>query len=204
MGLSELYRNLFGLTDEPLIQRLMELGEIRRLKKGHILYQEGERPTKVNFLLQGLLRGYFLDAGGRDITDCFAFEPGAPASACIALGEQATINVEALEDSQVLELPIAPLMELLEEWPQLYRLYSNLLLNALKCHWEVKAAMYQYDAMERYQWFLQAYPGLYHRVSGKHIASFLGMTQVTLSRLRRTLRENGQLQIAEGEGWHSN
>lgn len=200
MGLSELYRDLFGLTDEPLIQRLIELGEIHRLKKGHALYREGERPVKMSFLLQGLLRGYFLDAGGRDITDCFAFEPGAPANASIVLGEPAAINVEALEDSQVLELPINPLMELLEEWPQLYRLYSVFLHRALKCHWEVKAAMYQYDAMERYQWFLKAYPGLHHRVSGKHIASFLGMTQVTLSRLRRILRENGQLQTAEGEG----
>lgn len=199
MGLSELYCDLFGLTDEPLIQRLTQLGEIRRLKKGRALYREGERPAKVGFLVQGLLRGYFLDAGGRDITDCFAFEPGAPANASIVLGEPASINVEALEDSQVLELPIVPLLELMEEWPQLYRLYSAFLQKALKCHWEVKAAMYQYDAMDRYQWFLRAYPGLHHRVSGKHIASFLGMTQVTLSRLRRILRESGQLQIAQGE-----
>lgn len=59
--------------------------------------------------------------------------------------------------------------------------------------------MYQHAAMERYQWFLQAYPGLCYQVSGKQIASFLGMTQVTLSRLRRAMREAGQLQAAEGE-----
>ena len=79
------------------------------------------------------------------------------------------------------------------------RLYSGFLMDALRRLWEVKAAMYQYDAMERYRWFMQAYPNLCSHVSGKHIASFLGMTQVTLSRLRRTLREAGQLQAAEEE-----
>lgn len=199
MSLAELYRDLFGLSDEQLIRQLTELGEVRPVKKGHLLYREGEVPSKLTFLLQGLLRGYFLDASGRDITDCFAFKPGTPATAGVALGDSATISIEALEDSQVLELPMSSVLELMEEYPQLYRLYSTFLLEALKCHWEVKAAMYQYTAMERYQWFLRTYPGLYHQVSGKHIASFLGMTQVTLSRLRRAMREAGQLQAAEGE-----
>ena len=45
--------------------------------------------------------------------------------------------------------------------------------------------------MERYQWFLARYPGLISTVNNKHIASFLGMTPVTLSRLRRQVREQG-------------
>lgn len=199
MDLPELYRHLLGLSDQSLIHRLVERSELRNLKKGHLLYREGEVPVKLTFLIQGLLRGYFLDAGGRDITDCFAFEPGAPAVACIALGEPATISIEALDDSLVMEVPISLVLELLEEYPQLYRAYSGFLLDALKRHWAVKAAMYQYDAMERYRWFMRAYPDLYHHVSGKHVASFLGMTQVTLSRLRRTLREAGQLQSQEEE-----
>ena len=197
MGVSEIYRGLLGLSDEGLIGRLEQESEVRLLKKGQLLYREGELPAKLTFLLRGLLRGYFLDAGGRDITDCFAFRPGAPVTAGISLGEPASINVEALTDSQILELPMARVLELLEEQPQLYRLYSGFLQEAFRRHWEVKAAMYQYDATERYQWFLRAYPGLHREVSGKHIASFLGMTQVTLSRLRRALRESGRLQAAE-------
>lgn len=187
------FRELLGLTDEALVHRLAEVSEIRQLKKGWVLYREGERPTRLTFLMQGLLRGYFLDAGGRDITDCFTFRPGGPAVACIALGEPSSISIEALADSLVLELPMEEVLLLLEEYPQqLYRLYTQLLLEALRRHWEVKVVMYQYNAMERYQWFLRAYPGLNEQVSGRHIASFLGMTQVTLSRLRRTLREAGK------------
>lgn len=199
MDLPEIYRSLFGLTDQSLIQRLTERGELRKVKKGHLLYREGELPSRLTFLIQGLLRGYFLDAGGRDITDSFTFKPGAPATPCIALGEPAIISLEALTESLVLELPMSLALELMEEYPQLHRLYSGFLQDALRRHWEVKAAMYQYDAMERYRWFMQAYPNLCSHVSGKHIASFLGMTQVTLSRLRRTLREAAQLQTAGEE-----
>ena len=63
MDLPELYHHLFGLSDQSLIQRLTEWGELRNVKKGHLLYREGETPTKRTCLVQGLLRGYFLDAG---------------------------------------------------------------------------------------------------------------------------------------------
>ena len=91
-------------------------------------------------------------------------------------------------------------MELLDKEPELLRIYNMLLTNALRYHWSMKALMYQYSAMERYQWFLKYYPGLIERVSGKHVASLLGMTSVTLSRLKRVIREGRASQEADGRG----
>ena len=62
----------------------------------------------------------------------------------------------------------------------------------MRVHWEIKTITTQHTAIERYQWFLKAYPGLIDHVSNKHIASFLGMTPVTLSRLRRAIREGSK------------
>lgn len=193
MQAMELFRDILGLTDENLVQDLAALATSIALKKGEFLYREGEPADKISFLSHGLLRGYFLDTNGRDITDCFVFGYGTPVMASIDPREPTVVNMEALTDCAMLQLPIAPIMELVEEHAQVCRLYTHFLLQSLKRHWEVKSAMYQYDATQRYQWFLSAYPGLHQQVSGKHIASFLGMTQVTLSRLRRSLRENGQL-----------
>ena len=72
------------------------------------------------------------------------------------------------------------------------QLYANLVLRSAKRHWEIKTVLYQYTATQKYQWFLQAYPELICHVSGRHIASFLGMTPVTLSRLKRTLHEQAR------------
>lgn len=189
MKAEEFYRKSFQLSDETELQRLTEITELVHLRKGERICQEGERQNKVTFLLRGLLRGYFLDANGRDITDCFVFQYGTPAMACLALEEPSTITIEAIAESDVLSLPMQAVLDLLERRPELYQVYNRFLLAALQTHWEVKTIMYQYPALQRYQWFLRTYPGLSEQVSGKHIASFLGMTQVTLSRLRRAIRE---------------
>ena len=189
MKAEEFYRKSFQLSDETELQRLTEITELVHLRKGERICQEGERQNKVTFLLRGLLRGYFLNANGRDITDCFVFQYGTPAMACLALEEPSTITIEAIAESDVLSLPMQAVLDLLERRPELYQVYNRFLLAALQTHWEVKTIMYQYPALQRYQWFLRTYPGLSEQVSGKHIASFLGMTQVTLSRLRRAIRE---------------
>lgn len=52
----------------------------------------------------------------------------------------------------------------------------------------MKQVLAQCTALQRYQWFLEEYPGIIDQVNNKYIASFLGMTPVSLSRLRRELR----------------
>ena len=73
--------------------------------------------------------------------------------------------------------------------------YNRYLLKALNVHWELKTMIGQESAMVRYHLFMKTYPGLVDHVRDKYVASFLGMTPVTLSRLRRKLREGGD----EGE-----
>ena len=189
MRADEFYADVFRLSDKELIRRLASKTKQKNVKKGEIIAQEGEVQSWVYFLVSGVLRGFFLDAKGRDITDCFAFQCGDPAVSCIQFGEPSFVSIEALVDSELLGIPVFDLMELVNNSPQLLQVYNGLLTNALRYHWSMKALMYQYTAMERYQWFLKYYPGLIERVSGKHVASLLGMTSVTLSRLKRAIRE---------------
>ena len=72
---------------------------------------------------------------------------------------------------------------------ELTEVYNRLLMAALDRHWEIKMLLYRCTAMERYQWFMSHYADIASIVSNRYIASFLGMTPVTLSRLRRKLRE---------------
>ncbi|MCD8342041.1 MAG: hypothetical protein LUC87_07835 [Clostridiales bacterium] len=141
--------------------------------------------------MEGLLRGFFLDTGRKDVTDCFGFLCGTPAMAFCQLGEDniSPMTIEVLEDSVFFCVPISLILEMQEHYPEVTMFYNRLLVGALNEHWRMKQVLHQYTALERYQWFLETYPSLVERVSNKNVASFLGMSPVTLSRLKRTLRE---------------
>lgn len=201
MRTDEFYSEVFHLSDRDLIRKLESRTKRKIIRKGEVIAREGEVQTWIYFLLNGVLRGYFLDGRGRDITDCFAFQCGEPVVSCIKLGEPSYISIEALSEVEVLAIPVLEAENLIAGYPILMRLYNELLTNSLRYHWSMKALMYQFTAMERYQWFLNRYPGLIERVSGKHVASLLGMTSVTLSRLKRTMREQaGLLTVCEEGG----
>ena len=69
------------------------------------------------------------------------------------------------------------------------KLHEKLLIQSENQHRTLKIVAYQYTAAQRYQWFLQEYPGLIDRIQHKYIASLLNMTPVTLSKVRRELKE---------------
>ena len=97
------------------------------------------------------------------------------------------ISIEALTEAEVLLVPLETALRFLEQDPRLVQVYNRLLQSSLHTHWQIKTMLHQRTAMERYQWFLEAYPGLIDQVTNRHVASFLGMSPVTLSRLRHTL-----------------
>lgn len=184
------YTEVMKITDPALAKRMADLSRQVHLEKKELLIREGERQEQFVFLLEGVLRGFFLDINGREITDCIAFQCGTPAMAAVMLNEPSIISVEAVTPCELLAIEAQTLQELLQQNTELVWIYNAYLQQALQTHWQIKTMVCQHTAMERYQWFLQAYPGLIDQVNNKYIASFLGMTPVTLSRLRRTLREN--------------
>lgn len=181
----------FDMIDAQIIQLLAASAKLEHLKKGDYVVEAGERQLQIPFLVKGVLRGFVVDENGQDITDCFACRSGDVVCGCNGITGLSPINMEALTDCDLLMVPVSVLENLLDRYPELGLIYNKLLTKALKRHWEIKRILYQ-SAMQRYQWFLENYPGLINRVSNKHIASFLGMTPVTLSRLRRRLREENE------------
>ena len=186
------YVDFLHITEERLAAELVEITNPIQLRKGEILIHEGEAQDHYVFLTDGILRGFFLDANRRDVTDCFGYQCGTPGMSCFINNAPSPISIEALTACDMLQIPCDALLSLMRKEPQLLWIYNGLLQAALQSHWAIKTMVCQHTAMERYQWFLEAYPGLIDRVSNKHIASFLGMTPVTLSRLRRVLREKEQ------------
>ena len=192
MLIKKFYQEILGVSDENLLCMLCDATDIRHLTKGELLIGVGTVQKDLYFLRHGVLRGFYFDVEGKDITDCLLVKCGTPAMSCFAFGDDATatMNIEALTDTDVFCLPIVVVKSLLDEHPDLVRVYNRLLVESLRSHWEIKSVVSQKSAMDRYQWFLSAYSGLIDQISQKYIASFLGMSQVHLCRIHSTVREN--------------
>lgn len=195
MKTRDFLKNILHLTDERIIQQIQGTEKIETLKKGELLLERGQSITYLTFLIKGILRGFLIDRNGKDITDCFVFQPGDAAMPCQRMDGVARISIEAVTPCEVIKFPILLVLKWMEDYPELLQLYNQLLVQALDQHWQVKMLMYRYSATQRYQWFLKHYPQLSSQVSSRHIASFLGITPVTLSRVRGRLKEK------EGENW---
>lgn len=189
MLLTDYYRDCFQIRDEALLADLIAVSRIKTFQAGERLFKQGEVPSQLCLLMQGVVRGFVLSENGKDITDCISFRCGECAMPDNEIWRPASINVEALEDCQVVCIDMDDVQQLLRSHPELIRVQQQLLLYESRQHRELKIMAYQCTAAQRYQWFLEQYPGLIDRVQHKYIASLLNMTPVTLSKIRRELKE---------------
>lgn len=188
----EMFVDALHLTDPALVEALIEASVPLHLDQGELLIREGEQPTVVPFLLEGIVRGYLFDENGREITDCFAVQPGSPVMPAADLQQPSPLYLEAVVACEFLVVSLADIQRLLGKYEELQQLYHQQLLDSFARHWEIKTTLCRSSAMQRYQWFLEKYPGLIDQVHHRSIASFLGMTPVTLSRQRSALLQETQ------------
>lgn len=174
-----------GLSDEAY-DVFMNFVIKKEYPKGEILIEHGKKNEFVFFLISGSAKSYnFKDS--KQICLWFAFE-----SDCIAtirsfddLISQET--VELLEDSELIQIKLGDLMTLSNQFTSI----SSLMLQLLKEHilfLEYKLNGLQFmTSAERYDKLIRDYPEVLQRVSLTDIASYLGISRETLSRIRRKI-----------------
>lgn len=158
----------------------------RTVRKRQYLLQAGDICRHEIFVNKGLLRAYTSDNKGQEHIVMFASEGWWTSDFYSRLtNTPATLNIDALEDSEVFLIEKDDLDKLYEEVEKFNKLFRILLQNSVISQQQrILGAMSQ-TAEERYQAFLKRYPNLEQRVTQQHIASFLGVTPETLSRIRK-------------------
>ncbi|MEM8598460.1 MAG: Crp/Fnr family transcriptional regulator [Bacteroidota bacterium] len=165
---------------------LASIFEERRAAKGDRLLLPGDRRHEILFVVDGLLRFYYSGEDGAESNKAFVAEDtfaGALASARLDL--PVLYGIEALEATAYLAADCAAFTALYEADPvfdRLGRCFAELLLVRKERR---TRSFLQHDAWARYATFCKAHPDLLQRVPQYHIASYLGVSEVHLSRLRR-------------------
>lgn len=153
--------------------------------KGTVLIREGQYADQVYYIVKGCARAYYLN-DGRDISDWFAFENGFISSiVSFSTGEPSPHYVEVIEDSLLIEFSKAQVEHLAKRHHDFEHLMRVILTEtALQQRTRISSILFQ-KAEQRYENLLDYYPDAPLRIPLTHIASYLGITLETLSRIRR-------------------
>lgn len=183
----EIYLGL-KISKESLI-KLLPYGRRIEFQKGEIILGIGQEMKKVYFILEGLTRSYYLDLEGRDVTKSFMGEYNFCLSESFLTKEKSIQCFEALEYTTALEFNADELKQLLLADDDLRNFYIKLLEATILYKMNRESGFQIKSATERYIDFKKEFPNLEKRVNQSYISSYLGITAVSLSRIRRTIRE---------------
>ena len=175
------------MVSENLKQEIITITENKRVKKNDIIINIGERCGDLFFIEKGLLRGYYLN-DGKEITNWFAQE-GEFATCFYSFisQKQSFETIQALEDMELVRIPYLALQSLYINYPEMERL-GRIITENYYIKFEERFLSLQFkSAKERYQNLLESKSTLLQRASLGQIATYLGISQDTLSRMRSDL-----------------
>ncbi len=149
---------------------------------------EGEVCKHISFVNSGCLRQYTIDNKGVEHIIQFAIEDWWVSDLHSFLsGKPATDNIDALEDSEVLLLEKSARDELLNSCPKMEKFFRILIeANHVATNQRISDSL-STSAEERYLNFIKTYPKIFEQVPQNQIASYLGITPQSLSRIRKEL-----------------
>jgi CRP-like cAMP-binding protein len=155
-----------------------------KFKKGEIVHNADTVCTKSYFITKGLLRTYFLK-DGKEISEYFSSENEWVNSPKSMFTQKTGIYyIDALEKTEALCLKINDLGFLFDHFPEMER-YARLSMGTVFGHFMERIVSLRFTtAKEKYEHFCDNYKDIYHRIPLGMVASYLGITQETLSRIR--------------------
>ena len=159
-----------------------------RLEAGEFFLLAGDISQFAGFVLEGVLREFFITLEGQEFNKSFCLEGEFTGSLFdLIAAEPSTASIEALTPTTLLVCRFTDLQELYarhQDWERVGRLLAeNLFMQKARRERELMTL----SAGQRYVLLMQTHPELEERVSQYHIASYLGISPVSLSRIRRHL-----------------
>lgn len=178
---------LSGCSPEQ-IEEVLSIVKQVEIGNGQSYIRAGEIPRSFAFVVKGLFRYYYADNKGNEFTKGF-FPENSYITAYSALLEnrESYFTIEALEDSTIFIIDFY-------KWNQIARndiCWLKFLVSLLEKGYCVKEYREReflvFSAEERYESFLRRFPGLEKRIKQHYIASYLGITPESLSRIRKKM-----------------
>lgn len=178
----------FGNLNKQQIDLINSKVKITELKKDEYFSEAGKIPRQVGFVIEGVVRGCYYNNKGEEITRCFISENNLAVD--YVNFEANTASAEYLQASTDCKLIVFSK----QDWEELSHTIvgwdniKNKMVQNCLYQKSRKGPVISQDATTRYLEFLENHPTLTNRVALSHIASYLGVTQQSLSRIRKNIK----------------
>lgn len=162
--------------------------EYKKLRKRQFLLHEGDFCKNLTFVSKGIIKSYTLDEKGNEHISLLAWEGWWVSDfRSFICEEKSILTIDAIEDSEVLLISKPNYEKLLEEIPVMERYFRILYQNSLVTKDRRLISSNTYSAEEKYLELVRMYPEIPQRIPQNLIASYLGVTPETLSRIKKNL-----------------
>lgn len=185
---TDLLQQLAPLGEEELL-KIAQIAQPKQFKKGEFFSTPDSVCRHIGFLQTGIFRVYHLNED-KEVTDYFNTGDRNPfVSSFKSFLTQATqaVYVEAITDATIVTISYTDLQELYIEFKSLERIGRLLAEKNYLLALERIEALQYHSAGQRYEAFLKQYPLLINQIPHHYIASYLGVTPESLSRIRKSI-----------------
>jgi CRP-like cAMP-binding protein len=181
----------FGMFKGLGMQDLKDLfanTSLKTLEISEYFIREGEQKRHIAYIRKGLIRCFAINEKGDEITTLVRWEDQFIASYDVILyNRPARFDYQALEKTELLVIDYDVAQKILEKNPKLEQGRRHFLLSILQESFERIESFTLHSPEERYIEFVKSKPNIVNRLPDKYIATILGMTPVSLSRIRKRI-----------------
>ena len=172
------------LTDYE-VARLKTYFKIKKVRKRQFIVQPGFICKQKSYVIKGAFRAYLVDNEGKEHTMAFAIEDWWISDySSLIYQEPATLFVEAVEDSVLIQIDYEDEQTFLDEIPKLEKFERILTQRSLAFQQKRLLSNFTKTAEERYNEFIASYPSIVNRFPQYALASYLGFSTEYLSKIR--------------------
>jgi len=176
----------FNIFSEVEIKDFLQLFETRKVYKNDFFVQEGEKCKEIAFIISGIFRSYYISDDGKDITYCFRFPNQLMAGYSSFISDSASReNMQAITDADLMVLKKDAVDGLVKDdlnWTKFLKMIAE------QEYLELEKRFFQLQrdtAAQRYEALLGNQPDYVQKIPLQYLASYLGITQRHLSRIRK-------------------
>lgn len=183
------YLQSFGLLNEKEIELFISASETRILKKAEYFIKGGEVCNQIAFVISGVFRSYYLSKGGDEITYCLTFPNSFMTAYSSYINCKGTHEyIQAITDSELLFIPKKAIEKLTNSSINCMR-FSKVIAEQQYIELENRILQLQsQSATDRYRDIIENHQSFLQFIPLQYLASYLGITQRHLSRIRREIK----------------